>query len=81
MFEQLSTAVVREATSLWILNVGDLKPNELATEFFLAYAYDASKWTPSNLRDFVAEHLNRDPDVASTETNLIFEHTRAAGRR
>jgi DNA-binding Lrp family transcriptional regulator len=34
-----------------------------------------------DLRDFVAEHLNRDPDVASTETNLIFEHTRAAGRR
>jgi DNA-binding Lrp family transcriptional regulator len=34
-----------------------------------------------DLRDFVAEHLNRDPTVASTETNLIFEHTRAAGRR
>ena len=34
-----------------------------------------------DLRDFVAEHLNRDPTVASTETNLIFEDTRAAGRR
>ena len=35
----------------------------------------------SDLRDFVAEHLSRDPDVALTETSLIFEHTRAAGRR
>jgi len=35
----------------------------------------------SDLRDFVAEQLSRDPDVALTETSLIFEHTRAAGRR
>nr|WP_205708808.1 Lrp/AsnC family transcriptional regulator [Kineococcus siccus] len=34
----------------------------------------------SDLRDFVAEHLSRDPDVALTETSLIFEHTRAVGR-
>ncbi len=33
------------------------------------------------LRAFVADHLNRDPAIAGTETNLIFEHTRAAGRR
>ncbi len=31
------------------------------------------------LRRFVAEHLNTDPDVARTETSLIFEHVRAAG--
>ena len=30
------------------------------------------------LRDFVAEHLSRRPDVANTVTNLIFEHTHAA---
>ena len=29
------------------------------------------------LRDFVVEHLNADPDVGLTETNLIFEHVRA----
>lgn len=31
------------------------------------------------LRDLVADHLNRDPAIAGTETNLIFEHTRATG--
>lgn len=31
------------------------------------------------LRRFVAEQLSPDPDVARTETSLIFEHTRAAG--
>lgn len=31
------------------------------------------------LRRFVAEQLNTDPDVARTQTSLIFEHTRASG--
>lgn len=31
------------------------------------------------LRRFVAVQLNTDPDVARTQTSLIFEHTRAAG--
>jgi DNA-binding Lrp family transcriptional regulator len=30
-----------------------------------------------NLRDFVVVNLSGDPDVALTETNLIFEHVRA----
>ncbi|CAM3557670.1 Lrp/AsnC family transcriptional regulator [Isoptericola cucumis] len=29
------------------------------------------------LNDFVIEHLSTDPDVALTETNLIFQHARA----
>jgi DNA-binding Lrp family transcriptional regulator len=33
------------------------------------------------LRRFVGDRLNRDPAIAGTETNLIFEHTRAAGLR
>jgi len=31
-----------------------------------------------NLRDFVVVNLSGNPDVALTETNLIFEHIRAA---
>jgi len=30
-----------------------------------------------NLRDFVVVNLSGNPDVALTETNLIFEHIRA----
>ena len=30
-----------------------------------------------NLRDFVVVNLSGNPDVALTETNLIFEHVRA----
>lgn len=31
---------------------------------------------PGTLRDFVVENLSAVPDVAMTETNLIFEHVR-----
>jgi DNA-binding Lrp family transcriptional regulator len=50
--------------------------------FFLAGADDflihvAARGT-EGLRDFVVVNLSENPDVASTETNLIFEHVRGA---
>ncbi|KAF7321993.1 GH115-C domain-containing protein [Mycena kentingensis (nom. inval.)] len=60
IFEQLSIAVDREATRLWMLNVGDLKPNEREMEFFLTYAYDSAIWTPDNLGTFVSAWAQRD---------------------
>ncbi|CAK5269584.1 unnamed protein product [Mycena citricolor] len=53
IYEQMSIAVDRQATQIWVLNVGDLKPSERETEFFLAYGCDASLWNPDNLDDFV----------------------------
>ena len=53
---------------------------EVLDVYFVAgvndYLLHVAVGSTSDLRDFVAEHLNRDPTVASTETNLIFEHTR-----
>ena len=57
---------------------------EVLNVFFLAGADDfllhvAARDT-ENLRNFVVVNLSGNPDVALTETNLIFEHTRAPGR-
>lgn len=41
---------------------------------FLVHVATAST---DELRRFVGEDLNSDPAIAGTETNLIFEHTRA----
>ena len=54
---------------------------EVLNVFFLAGADDfhvhiAARDT-ENLRDFVVVNLSGDPDVARTETNLIFDHVRA----
>ncbi|MGI5130166.1 Lrp/AsnC family transcriptional regulator [Pseudonocardia sp. CA-107938] len=54
---------------------------EVLDVYFVAGANDflVHVATPSTdeLRRFVGDVLNRDPAIAGTETNLIFEHTRA----
>ena len=54
---------------------------EVLNIFFLAGAVDfyihIAAASTQHLRDFVVENLSADEDVASTETNLIFEHIRA----
>jgi DNA-binding Lrp family transcriptional regulator len=54
---------------------------EVLSVFFLAGAMDfhihVAAESTASLRDFVVEHLNGNPDVAFTETSLIFEHLRA----
>ena len=44
-----------------------------ADDFLVHIATEGSQ----SLRDFVVVHLSSDPDVALTETNLIFDHLRA----
>lgn len=34
--------------NLWIINVGDIKPNECEFEFCMDLAYDINSWTPEN---------------------------------
>jgi DNA-binding Lrp family transcriptional regulator len=53
---------------------------EVLNVFFLAGAVDfyvhIAATSTENLRDFVVVNLSGNPDVALTETNLIFEHIR-----
>lgn len=54
---------------------------EVLNVFFLGGADDfhvhIAATSTDNLRDFVVVNLSGDPDVARTETNLIFDHIRA----
>lgn len=81
----MSIAVAREATRVWILNVGDLKPYELATEFFITYGWNSSIWTPDNLDSFVSSWAQREFDLstedAGTVTEIIANVTRFNARR
>ncbi|KAI1787415.1 hypothetical protein LXA43DRAFT_713060 [Ganoderma leucocontextum] len=70
-FEQLSTAVNRDATKIWVLNVGDLKPLEMHTEFFLTYGYDASRWNPQNLNSFVEKWAQREFEFSSSDAAQV----------
>ncbi|KXN92531.1 hypothetical protein AN958_05386 [Leucoagaricus sp. SymC.cos] len=71
VYEQMSLAVDRVATRLWVLNVGDLKPYERETEFFLTYGWNASRWNPDNLDTFVSGWAQREFDLNPQQANLV----------
>ena len=52
MWDQLHQAVEYGNRELWVTNVGDLKGNELPTEFFLNYAWDPTRWPLERLGEW-----------------------------
>ncbi|EIW56479.1 uncharacterized protein TRAVEDRAFT_49304 [Trametes versicolor FP-101664 SS1] len=84
-FEQMSLAVSRDAVKIWVLNVGDMKPYEMHTEWFLTLAYDASLWTPENYPSFVTQWAQREFDLSASDAamvaNLMHNVTRHNMRR
>ena len=49
MWEQMQLTYEYGVDQLWILNVGDLKPNEYPMDFFLRMAWDPDKYRADNL--------------------------------
>ncbi|MEW2619082.1 glycosyl hydrolase 115 family protein [Streptomyces sp. NPDC048106] len=47
--DQLSQAYTYGIRQLWIVNSGDLKSNELSTQFFLDYAWSPERWTAEDV--------------------------------
>jgi hypothetical protein len=70
-FEQLSLAVDRKATQIWIVNVGDLKPYELGIDFFMTLAWNSSRWNVNNLDSFVSLWAQREFDLGQNEANEV----------
>jgi len=81
----MSLAVDRNATKLWIVNVGDLKPYERETEFFLLYGWNTTLWNPRNLNLYTSKWAQREftlsDDDTNTVTNIITNLTRYNNRR
>ncbi len=52
MWEQLQLTYSYGVDKVWILNVGDLKPNEYPMDFFLNMAWDPTAYNQDNLDDY-----------------------------
>jgi hypothetical protein len=52
MWEQLQLTYSYGVDKVWILNVGDLKPNEYPMDFFLTMAWDPTALTVDNLNEY-----------------------------
>lgn len=60
VWEEMSKAYDHGARTIWIANVGDLKPAEIGTEFFLQMAWDINRWRRENLPEFLVEWAARE---------------------
>ncbi|MDI1250372.1 MAG: glycosyl hydrolase 115 family protein, partial [Lacunisphaera sp.] len=60
IWSEMSKAYDHGAKKIWIVNVGDLKPAEIGTEFFLQMAWDIKRWRQDNLQEFLPEWAARE---------------------
>lgn len=72
-FDQLSLALDRHANRIWVINVGDLKPYEMNTEFFITYGWNSSKWNMNNLESFVSAWAQREFDLSDSDSLAVAE--------
>ncbi|MCQ2493731.1 MAG: glycosyl hydrolase 115 family protein [Lachnospiraceae bacterium] len=73
--EQMTQAYDFGVKEIWIVNVGDLKPQELPLSYFLDLAYDVDKWGQGNpnaikeyMKKWVAEQF---PEAADSHDEII----------
>lgn len=60
IWAEMTRAYEQGAGTLWIGNVGDIKGNELSTEYFLNLAWNAGHATPDHANVFLTEMAARD---------------------
>lgn len=70
IYNEMHKAYMAGSDDMWILNVGDIKPAEMSTDFFMKLAWDDSDFSTDNLDEFMAdfftEHFTVDEKDADT---------------
>jgi len=71
MWEQLQLTYSYSVDKVWILNVGDLKPNEYPMDFFLNMAWNPTSFNENNLdeyaRKFCEEQFGKEESIEAAE--------------
>jgi len=83
VWEQMHLAWRLEANRIWIVNVGDLKPMEFPTEFFIRYAWDPARWPYEQLGEYSRRWAEREfgPEQAAEIAALINGYSKLNRRR
>ncbi|MBK8476629.1 MAG: glycosyl hydrolase 115 family protein [Opitutaceae bacterium] len=83
IWEQMNLAWQHDATRIWIVNVGDLKPMEFPIEYFLSLAWDPAKWPYERIGEYSAQWAAREfgPAHATEVAALVNGYTKLNSRR
>ncbi|MCL2230022.1 MAG: glycosyl hydrolase 115 family protein [Treponema sp.] len=71
IWEQMTMAYDYGVRDIWVLNVGDLKFNEVPLAYFMELAYDFEKWgtsSPNSIGKYLAVWLEKTFPVAEKQT-------------
>lgn len=90
VWEQMSEAYDYGVRDIWVVNVGDLKPQELPLSFFCDLAYDFEKYgtnAPNTTEEYTKQFVRRifdgyfDQEDCEAISGLLSEYTRMNGIR
>ena len=77
IWEQMNLAYEYDATKIWVVNVGDLKPMEYPIEYFLRMAWNPEQWPKERIteysklwaaREFGDKHANEIAEIMTGYT-------------
>ncbi|UIJ47199.1 glycosyl hydrolase 115 family protein [Sphingomonas cannabina] len=82
-WQQMDLAYRRGARSLWIVNVGDIKPMEFPLQFFMDMAWDPEAMTPAALAAYPERWAAAafGPDHAQAIGRMVTRYGQLAARR
>ncbi|MPY62172.1 glycosyl hydrolase 115 family protein, partial [Streptomyces spongiae] len=83
LWDQLHQAHAYGNHGLWVTNVGDLKGNELPTEFFLNYAWNPERWGLDDLEAWERRYARQNfgPAQAGAIAAVLAEYGQLQARR
>ncbi|MBU2883965.1 glycosyl hydrolase 115 family protein [Psychrosphaera sp. B3R10] len=83
IWEQMALAYQFDAKQIWLTNVGDLKPMEYPTDFFLTYAWDPEAIPKEKLAEYTHEWVKQQfgDKYATQIASILTTYTRHNGRR
>ncbi|MGA9474673.1 MAG: glycosyl hydrolase 115 family protein, partial [Terriglobales bacterium] len=83
IWEQMNLSYEYGADRIWIVNVGDLKPMEFPTEFFLSMAWNPHRWPKEKLTEYTRLWAEREfgPQSAAAIAGIVSSYTKLNGAR
>jgi hypothetical protein len=83
VWEQMHLAYRYNARQIWIVNVGDIKPMEFPTQFFLDYAWDPENIPAHGLPEYTKLWAEQQfgKEYAADIADILAKYTKYNGRR
>lgn len=81
VWQQMSLAYESGIDRVWITNVGDIKPAEFMTQFFMDMAWNPQRFNPNNLMDYTQDFCRQfAADHAAEAAEILDTYDKYAAR-